>query len=185
MKKSSSTRAKRAEPENPEPCTVVKQPEKRELPDREQQIPKTSLYFSNPVTYSPWEQSEIHIVRRQSGVYLLNEGPNFYIGQSVHIPGRFSSHLLNNSACKMGDPRCIVLAEVPYRADLSIKENGELLRNAEDRFISAALSMDLPLTNSLRGETKNKIRFRHPIISIELERLGKAVNLLRSKDVAA
>jgi hypothetical protein len=99
---------------------------------------KASVKLANPDIFTPVEYAPGMVCELpspstclQSGVYLLFAWPQFYIGQSRHIPGRFATHLSDNTTCELYRPRCTMLAEVPFRNDLSETKNNRLRLNAE------------------------------------------------------
>jgi hypothetical protein len=137
----------------------------------------------NPVDYSqPVEYvSDVILLQhwpQRSGVYLLAEGRQFYIGQSIDVPARFASHRLKPVNCQFEDPRCALLAEVPFRGGWSYTKNTHVRLNAEARFIAAAISLELPLTNTLSEYTRAKLLSKFADVSSERERIEKAVKFL-------
>src|ERR1035437_6958216 len=120
-------------------------------------------YISDVIQFQHWPQ--------RSGVYLLAEGHRFYIGQSIDVPARFASHRLKPIGCKFEDPRCALLAEVPFRDNWRYAKNTHVRLNAEARFITAALSLGMPLTNTLSEYTRAKLRSKFADVSRETERI--------------
>jgi hypothetical protein len=132
--------------------------------------------YSKPVEYLAEDIQPLHYWPKACGVYLLCEGERFYIGQSVDVPARYASHRLQPIACKFEDPRCVVLAKIHEGESWS--RNTHALLNAEARFISAALQIGLPLTNSLTEYKKEQLASRFSDVSAERVRLEKAIKLL-------
>jgi hypothetical protein len=111
------------------------------------------------------------------GVYLLIESGRYYIGQSVDVAGRFASHRLNPVSCKFTNPRCVLLASIPTWS-VPWNQNARRRLVAEARFISAALAMELPLTNVLTLFKREKLLGQFSDLACERERLSRALQLL-------
>jgi hypothetical protein len=133
--------------------------------------------YSQTVEYSG-ELAALQYFPRINGVYLLAEGGRYYVGQSVDVYARFSSHRLRPICCEFTDPRGAVLAAVPLRDDWTWGENLRVRLNAEARFVAAALSLDLPLTNTLSAFKRDKLRRLFPDISQERCRVENALKIL-------
>ena len=133
--------------------------------------------YSEPVEYSS-EVAALQYFPLVPGVYLLTVGGRFYVGQSVDVYARFSSHRLKPINCRFRDPKGAVLAAVPFRADWTWNENARVRLNAEARFIAAALSLDLPLTNALSAFKRAKLLRLFPDLQSERDRIEKALKIL-------
>jgi hypothetical protein len=112
------------------------------------------------------------------GVYLLAEGGLYYVGQSVDVWGRIASHRLNPACCQFEDPRGVLLSAVPHHDAWTWGENARTRHQAEARFIAAALSMGLTLTNKLSDWKKAKLLEAYPDLSGERERISEALIIL-------
>lgn len=137
----------------------------------------------NPVDYSRRVEytSEVRLLiyfPRFNGIYLLTEGGRFYIGQSVDVQARFSSHRIRPVCCHFVDPRGALLATVPEKPRGTYSENAHVRLNAEARFIAAALSLGLPLTNKLSEPKRAKLAAMFPELDRERERLKTALEIL-------
>ena len=134
--------------------------------------------YSRPVKYINDEVQLLNYWPKACGVYLLNERGQYYIGQSVDVPARYASHRLQPSSCKFEDPRCVLLAVLPW---LGWEHRGvHLLLNSEARFLSAALQLGIPLTNTnLTAYKKEKLVGMFADVSEERGRLEKAIKILR------
>jgi hypothetical protein len=110
---------------------------------------------------------------RVSGVYMLTEAGRFYIGQSGDVFARLLSHLSNPVCCGFTAPRGVLLASIPVRLGWTCAMNCRYRRLAEDRFIAAALSLDLPLTNKLSKFVRGKLLSIFPDLAIEREIIQK------------
>jgi len=141
--------------------------------------------YTAPVEYSDADVMEFHHWPIVSGVYLLTENGRFYIGQSVDVAGRFASHRMKPANCKFSDPRCALLASVPYRHQprnlQSWNQNAHKRLIAEARFIAAALSMGLPLTNTLSAYKRDKLLNQFPDVTCERERIAQALFVLEAQ----
>ena len=133
--------------------------------------------YSRSIEYSS-EVSALHYFPRVNGVYLLTEDGQFYVGQSVDVYARFSSHRLRPISCHFHDPKGAVLAAVPLRDDWTWTENARVRLNAEARFVAAALSLNLPLTNALSTFKRNKLAGMFADIGPERERIRLALKIL-------
>jgi predicted GIY-YIG superfamily endonuclease len=129
-------------------------------------------------------QLDLHAYHHQTlsggGVYLLTEDGHYYIGQTTDIPARFASHWRVPLNCKMKSPRCAVLGFVRTQA-LSWHQRERLRLNAEARFIAAALSMGLPLTNTLSAYKRDKLLAQFPDVPCECARITQALLLLEAR----
>ena len=121
-----------------------------------------------PVIYQP----------KINGVYLLTEGGLYYVGQSSDVPARISSHRLNPVCRRFTDPRGVLLSEVPLRDDWAWSKNARTRLQAEARFIAAALSMGLTLTNKLSEWKRAKLLAAYPDLSGECKRISEALKIL-------
>jgi hypothetical protein len=111
---------------------------------------------------------------RVSGVYMLAEAGRFYIGQSVDVSRRLLGHLSNPVGCGFAEPRCILLAPVPTWS-VPCNQNARRRLVAEARFIAAALSMNLPLTNTLTDYKRRKLLSLFPDLAAEREIVERGV----------
>ncbi len=121
------------------------------------EAPVNPVDYAAPVEYLVAAVVEFHHWPIVSGVYLLTEAGRFYIGQSADVAARFASHRLNPACCEFTDPRCQLLAAVPSRGGALSNESTHARLVAEARFIAAALSMDMPLTNKLSNYKRGKL----------------------------
>jgi hypothetical protein len=110
-----------------------------------------------------------------SGVYMLTEAGRFYIGQSADVAGRILGHLSNPACCGFTEPRCLLLASVPPWF-VPWKQNAHRRLVAEARFIAAALSMNLPLTNTLSDYKRRKLLSLFPELAAEREIVERGVH---------
>jgi hypothetical protein len=110
---------------------------------------------------------------RVSGVYMLAEAGRFYIGQSGDVFARLLSHLSNPVCCGFTAPRGVLLASIPVRLGWTCAMNGRYRLIAEARFIAAALSLDVPLTNKLSNYMRGKLLSIFPDLAIEREIIQK------------
>jgi len=134
--------------------------------------------YSKPVQYGS-DVCPLVYFPRFNGVYLLTEGGRFYIGQSVDVQARFSSHRIKPVCCEFVDPRGALLATVPEIPNGTYNDNAHLRLNAEARFIAAALSLGIPLTNTLSTRTRAKLEGMFLELDQERYRLEKALKILR------
>jgi len=104
-----------------------------------------------------------------SGVYMLTESGRFYIGQSGDVFTRLLSHLTSPACCGFTAPHGVLLASVPLRAEWTLDKNRHTRLIAEARFIAAALSLDVPLTNTLSNYKRGKLVSLFPDIATERE----------------
>ena len=111
---------------------------------------------------------------------MLTEDGRYYIGQTTDPPARFASHCLVPVNCKMKAPRCAVLGIIRTKA-LSWHHRERLRLNAEARFITAALSMGLPLTNALSAYKHDKLLAEFSDVSCERARITQALLLLEAR----
>jgi hypothetical protein len=111
---------------------------------------------------------------RVSGVYVLTESGRFYIGQSVDVFARLLSHLSKPACCGFTAPRGLLLASVPVRADWTWDKNAHSRLIAEARFLAAALSLDVPLTNKLTNYKRGKLLSLFPDLATEREIVERA-----------
>ena len=133
--------------------------------------------YSHPVGYSS-DVAPMQYCARVNGVYLLAEAGRFYVGQSIDVYARFSSHRLRPVCGGFCDPRGVVLASIPFRDDWTLSENAHVRLNAHARFVTAALSLNLPLVNVLSAYKRDKLARLFPDISRERERLEKGLEIL-------
>jgi hypothetical protein len=110
-----------------------------------------------------------------SGVYMLTESGRFYIGQSGDVFTRLLSHLSNPACCGFTAPHGVLLASVPFRDDWTLDKNTHMRLIAEARFIAAALSLDVPLTNKLSNYKRGKLLSLFPDITTEREIIKEAL----------
>lgn len=143
-------------------------------------------YVSNPVDYSKpvaYLTTDVELLQfwpKACGVYLLCEDGRYYIGQSIDVPARYASHRLKAISSKFRDPRCVILAKVPFHEGWSLSRNEHTRLNAEARFLSAALQMEMPLTNTDLTEFRRaKLIKMFTDVSEERVRLEKALEILR------
>jgi hypothetical protein len=134
--------------------------------------------YSKPVEYSSDVQPLMYFPRF-NGVYLLNEGLQFYIGQSMDVHARFSSHRVKPVCCEFADPRGVLLATVPETVDGLWADSARIRLNAEARFIAAALSLGVPLNNTLSVQKRAKLAAMFPDLGPERARIEAALKLLR------
>lgn len=132
-----------------------------------------SVDYSRRVVYNPGLTPifpEYFPERRPlvSGVYMLSEAGRFYIGQSGDVFTRLLSHLSHPACCGFTDPRGVLLASVPCRASWTW-ENEHYRKVVEARFIAAALSVDIPLTNKLTDYKRRKLLSLFPDLAAERE----------------
>lgn len=115
--------------------------------------------YQLPVKYTDREPFEV-ACPQINGVYLLVVDDGYYIGESGDVLGRICSHrAYANFDSDYG--RAFVLAEIPHArlvrsVDSAIRRDKEKRLIAECRFIAAALSLNLPLTNKLCEAQINK-----------------------------
>lgn len=114
---------------------------------------------------------------RVSGVYMLSESGRFYIGQSGDVFTRLLSHISNPVCCGFTAPRGLVLASVPLRPDWTLDKNTHTRLIAEARFLAAALSLDVPLTNKMSNYKRGKLLSLFPDLAIEREIVERGVRL--------
>lgn len=114
---------------------------------------------------------------RLSGVYMLTESGRFYIGQSGDVFARLLSHLSNPACCGFTAPRGVLLASVQLRADWTLDKNTHARLIAEARFIAAALSLGVPLTNKLSHYKRGKLLSLFPDLATEREIVERGVRL--------
>jgi hypothetical protein len=110
---------------------------------------------------------------RVSGVYMLTEAGRFYIGQSGDVFARLLSHLSHPVCCGFAAPRGVLLASIPVRFGWTCAMNSRYRMIAEARFIAAALSLDVPLTNKLSKFVRGKLLSIFPDLAIEREIIQK------------
>ena len=110
---------------------------------------------------------------RVSGVYMLTEDGRFYIGQSGDVFARLLGHLSNPVCCGFTAPRGVLLASIPVRFGWTCAMNSHYRLIAEARFIAAALSLDVPLTNKLSKFVRGKLLSVFPDLAIEREIIQK------------
>jgi predicted GIY-YIG superfamily endonuclease len=138
----------------------------------------------NPVDYSKRVEYTSPVVPIQhwplmSGVYLLEEGGLYYVGQSLDAAARIASHRLHPACCHFKDPRGVVLAAVmQYDAPSWAPENAHARLRAEARFIAAALSLGLTLTNTIGDRTKARLAAAFSDLSEERARISEALKIL-------
>ena len=136
--------------------------------------------YSKPVPYLTTDVLLLQFWPKACGVYLLSEDERYYIGQSIDVPARYASHRLKAASSKFRDPRCVMLAKVPLHEGWSWSRNEHTRLNAEARFLSAALQMELTLTNpDLTVFKKAKLLAMFADVSEERIRLEKALEILR------
>ena len=131
-------------------------------------VPVESLSPVTPVIYQP----------KINGVYLLTEGGLYYVGQSADVPARIHSHRLYPVCCQFTDPRGVLLSEVPLQDGWTWAQNARTRLQAEARFIAAALSLGLALTNKLSDWKKGKLLATYPDLSGECNRISEALKIL-------
>jgi hypothetical protein len=102
-----------------------------------------------------------------SGVYMLHEDGRYYIGQSGDVFGCLLNYLSNPTVCGLMNPRGTLLASIPQRSEHTRKV-------VKARFIAAALSLDVPLTNKLTKFTRGKLLSLFPDLTAEREIIQKA-----------
>lgn len=144
----------------------------------QQGIQARPVDYSRPVVYGPTLTPifpEYFPERRPrvSGVYMLSESGRFYIGQSGDVFTRLLSHMSNPVCCGFTAPCGVVLASVPLRADWAWDKNAHTRLIAEARFIAAALSLNVPLTNKLSNDKRGKLLSIFPDLTIEREIVQK------------
>jgi len=136
--------------------------------------------YSKPVKYLTTDVQLLQFWPKACGVYLLSEDERYYIGQSIDVPARYASHRLKAISSKFRDPRCVLLATVPFHEGWSLSRNEHTRLNAEARFHSAALQMGLTLTNTdLTAFKRAKLVAMFADVSEERTRLEKALGILR------
>lgn len=113
---------------------------------------------------------------RVSGVYMLTEAERFYIGQSGDVFARLLSHLSNPVSCGFTVPRGVLLASIPWRAGWTCAMNARYRMVAEARFIAAALTLDVPLTNKLSNFKRGKLLSIFPDLTTEREIIAEGLS---------
>lgn len=113
-----------------------------------------------------------------NGVYLLAEGGLYYVGQSIDVPARIAGHRLKPCGSQFKDPHGVLLAEVPLQDGLTWAENARTRLHAEARFIAAALSLGLTLTNKISKWKKDKLAATFTDITDERSRIARAIDLI-------
>ena len=131
------------------------------------EAPVNPVDYAAPVEYLHAAVVEFHHWPNVGGVYLLTEAGRFYIGQSADVAARFASHRLNPVCCGFADPRCVLLAAVSSRGGALLNESTHARLVAEARFIAAALSMEVPLTNKLSSYKRGKLLSLFSDLAIE------------------
>ncbi len=104
-----------------------------------------------------------------SGVYMLTEAGRFYIGQSGDVFARLLGHLSKPACCRFTAPHGVLMASVPLRDDWTLDKNTHTRLIAEARFLAAALSLDVPLTNKLSNYKRGKLLSLFPDLATERE----------------
>jgi len=139
--------------------------------------------YSRPVVYGPtpgvtpiFPEYIPERRARVSGVYMLSESGRFYIGQSGDVFARLLSHLSNPVRCGFTAPHGVLSASVQLRADWMPNKNTHSLLIAEARFLAAALSLDVPLTNKLSNYKRGKLLSLFPDLATEREIIAGCLN---------
>lgn len=132
--------------------------------------------YSKPVQYTDGPQV-LPEVPEINGVYMLTEGGQYYIGQSVDVAARYCSHRFYPCSCHFTNPRAVLLASVPKPFN-TWGQNNHVRLIAEARFIAAALQLGLDLTNTLSEYKKDQLLARFPDLTEERARIKKAIQIL-------
>ena len=111
-----------------------------------------------------------------SGVYMLTDAGRFYIGQSGDVFARLLSHLSNPVSCGFTNPRGVLLASIPLRFGWKLDVNAHNRLVVEARFLAAALSLDVPLTNKMSNFKRGKLLNLFTDIATEREIIVEGIS---------